>query len=120
MSVLKSFIAMLRPAKRAVRDVGAAEAKRMQDAGALVLDVREKFEYDRGHVPGAKLVPLGDVDALAGDLPKDRPIVVHCALGTRSRKAASTLAEKGYDVVHIGGGFSEWKSAGLPVEREAK
>lgn len=118
MPVLRSLLAFLRPAKRAVRDVGAAEAKRMQEAGALVLDVREKFEWDRGHVPGAKLVPLGDVERLAGELPKDRPIVVHCALGSRSRKAAATLAEKGYDVVHIGGGFSEWKREGLPVERE--
>lgn len=84
-------------------------------AGAFVLDVREPAEYIRGHVPGAVLVPLGDVPARRGDLPKDRPVYVICASGNRSLTAAEYLARAGFEAYSVRGGTRSWAGAGHPV-----
>ncbi len=85
--------------------------------GALVIDVREPYEYSSGHVPGARLVPLGTVQAAARDLPGDRPLYVICASGNRSRTAASWLSQMGFDARSVEGGTAAWSTAGLPVVR---
>ena len=86
---------------------------------ALVLDVREPTEYDAGHVLGAKNLPLGSLEARAGELDKHKtkPVIVLCGSeGTRASKAAAMLREKGFaKVVSLSGGFPAWQQAGLPV-----
>lgn len=87
-------------------------------AGALVLDVREPFEYAEGRVAGSLLVPLATVAERAGDFPKDQPVYVVCRSGNRSLVAARTLVEAGYsDVRNVDGGMIAWSAAGLPVQR---
>jgi rhodanese-related sulfurtransferase len=82
---------------------------------AFVLDVREPDEYEQGHVPGAKLMPLATVPVRHGELPRDQTIWVVCASGGRSFSAAAWLAQQGYDVRNVSGGTFEWVAAGLPV-----
>ena len=87
-------------------------------AGALVLDVREPFEYAEGHVEGSILVPLATVAARAGEFPKDQPVYVFCRSGNRSLQAAQTLVAAGYsDVRNVEGGIVAWTAARLPVKR---
>lgn len=94
----------------------------MNDAAAndepTLVDVREPYEYDEGRVPGALSMPLGQVVALAADLPKDQPLYVICRSGNRSLQAAEALVEAGFqDVRNVGGGMIAWQAAGYPVER---
>jgi rhodanese-related sulfurtransferase len=86
--------------------------------GALVLDVREPFEFAEGHVAGSVLVPLGTIAARVGDFPKDAPVYVFCRSGNRSLQAAQTLVDAGYtDVRNVEGGIIAWNNARLPVAR---
>jgi hydroxyacylglutathione hydrolase len=78
-----------------------------------VLDVRNPGEWRAGHLPWASLVPLGDLPDRMSELPKDRPIVVHCQTGSRAAIAASVLLAHGFtDVRVFAGGFSEWQAQG--------
>ena len=83
--------------------------------GATVIDVREPHEYTRGHVPGAKLVPLASLPAHAAGLPGDEPVYLICASGSRSLTAARFLAGRGVDAKSVAGGTSRWLARGLPV-----
>lgn len=116
MSVLSAVRMMLRRAKNPAPDIDAAQAARLRDEGAVVVDVREGFEHARSRIPGALHIPLGDVEKRLAELPTDKPVVVHCALGARSAKAADLMRERGIDAHNLGGGIRAWKSADLPVE----
>jgi rhodanese-related sulfurtransferase len=83
--------------------------------GAVVIDVREPYEYAGGHVPGAKLVPLGSLWAHTAGLPGDEPVYIICATGNRSLTAARLLARRGVDARSVAGGMSRWRARGLPV-----
>ena len=80
--------------------------------GAVVIDVREPWEYRSGHVPGAQLMPLDTVPEQGNQLPKDEPIYVICASGKRSLTAAAWLADMGRAAVSVAGGTSGWVDAG--------
>jgi rhodanese-related sulfurtransferase len=89
--------------------------------GAVVIDVREPFEYAGGHVPGAQLIPLASLPASAAGLPGGEPVYIICATGSRSLAAARFLAGRGFDARSVAGGTSGWLARGLPVacgERE--
>jgi rhodanese-related sulfurtransferase len=85
-------------------------------ADATVIDVREPEEYQAGHVPGARLVPLATVPQHVGDLPTDQPVYVVCASGNRSGRAAEFLAQQGIDARNVDGGTGDWIAAGYDVE----
>jgi molybdopterin/thiamine biosynthesis adenylyltransferase/rhodanese-related sulfurtransferase len=100
---------------RPVREVTAAEAVALARDGYRVIDVREQSEWDAGHVAGATLLPLGEVaqriDAVAPD--RDAPLLLHCAVGGRSARAAARLAEMGYtNVVNMKAPIGQWKEQG--------
>ncbi len=81
------------------------------DSPFLVLDVREAYEYHRGHVPGAVNIPLGEVAARAAELPREVPIVVHCQHGYRSTAALSLLEQAGVTSLrHAYEGFAGWSA----------
>lgn len=103
-----------------VPTITAAELReRMRNDGPTVLDVRSAAEWDSGHVRGARWMPLAALPERLGELPLDRPIIVHCQGGTRSAIAASVLLAAGRrSVVNLAGGFDEWERTGLPVERD--
>ena len=70
-----------------------------------------------GHIHGAKLIPLGDVVARAGELARDRPVVTVCRSGARSAQASVLLKKAGFDnVANLAGGMLRWRAEGHPVE----
>ncbi len=83
--------------------------------GAVVIDVREPWEYEAGHVPGAHLVPLSSLAARVGSWGRSTPLYVICQSGARSARAAALLSEAGFDVRSVRGGTSAWSAAGLPL-----
>jgi rhodanese-related sulfurtransferase len=87
--------------------------------GAVVIDVREPFEYVEGHVPGARLMPLGQLPSRVGDLPRNVAVYVVCASGNRSLSAAGFLAAAGIDAWSVAGGTGAWIRAGRPLVRGA-
>lgn len=90
------------PAANAPRSVSGADAKALVTAGATLLDVRTVDEFQELHLPGAKNVPLHELGGALASLPKDKPVVVYCAVGARSASAAALLAKAGYEVHNLG------------------
>lgn len=91
---------------------------RMQSDSVMLLDVRPGDEFASGHLPGAVHVDVGDLEAQAARLPKDREIVAYCRgpYCVMSYKAVQLLRGRGYLVRRLEDGFPEWKAAGRPVE----
>ena len=83
-----------------------------------VIDVREQWEYDEGHIPGVTLVPMGEIPARMSEIPTDKEVIVTCRSGNRSGQVADFLRQQGYDNVHnMSGGIVAWEAAGLPVDQ---
>ncbi len=83
-----------------------------------VLDVRDKDEFCVGALPGAVNLSLGDDEfpQKSFGLERDRPVLVYCAGGYRSRKAAAILKEQGFrNIQHLHRGYHSWQFAGFPV-----
>ncbi len=83
--------------------------------GAVVLDVRNPDEYEAGHVPGAKLIPLGELGARQDEIPDGDPIYVVCASGGRSLTATKAMVQAGYRALSVVGGTKAWVETGRPV-----
>ncbi len=83
----------------------------------LVLDVRQPEEYRAGHIPGATLIPLGELGQRARELPQNREIICVCASGSRSSSATRQLTAAGFNATNMSGGMHAWAHAGLPVKR---
>ena len=92
---------------------------KIEDKKAVLVDVREKSEWDAGHIAGAILLPISelnagiDVNNLAKKLPKDRIIYTHCVIGKRSLSAADILQKNGYEVRALKAGYKELLEAGF-------
>lgn len=83
-----------------------------------VVDVREPWEYKQGHVPGAILMPLGQLASRLSELDPEHPVAVICASGNRSQSAAALFGQKGFKTVYnVVGGTGAWMRSGLEVER---
>ena len=109
------------------REVGRIErlraehlaARRRQDPSLQILDVRERTEWETGHIPGSVHVPYHDVRAVPEGIDPDRPVAVICSSGQRSVVAASLLRRLGVQpVVHVAdGGVGTWARQGHPIDR---
>ena len=95
--------------------VSPAEAAALVDNGAVLVDVREKAEWQAGHAPKARHIPLGQLPVRSRELPAGRALVTVCRSGARSRRAAALLAGEGREVLNLAGGLHAWARAGLPV-----
>jgi SulP family sulfate permease len=90
-----------------------------QDPNALLFDIREPTEFERGHIPGARLMPLRTVLDRGPDLPKDRPLLLACRSGRRTQRAMHMLQTMGFDDVYgLRGGILAWQAEGFPVSVE--
>ena len=100
-------------ASASYEQISGAEAKALMDSesGYIILDAREQYEYDEGHIPGAILIPYGEIaDRAENELPdKDQLILVYCRSGRRSKIAAEELVKLGYTNVKEFGGIIDWK-----------
>jgi sulfur-carrier protein adenylyltransferase/sulfurtransferase len=95
----------------AIPTMSPRELKRKMDAGEPLelIDVREIFEYEIARIDGAKLIPLGEVAERINQLPRERPIVVHCHSGMRSAEAVRLLQQRGFgNVYNLEGGIDAW------------
>lgn len=116
--LLWSFVGNAVRGIKSVDTTGALQLMNHKDA--LVLDVREKNEYDAGHILNSKLIPLGKLAERAGELEKyrEQPIVVICRSGQRSLSATAALNSKGFtQVYNLDGGIQAWQKANLPLEK---
>jgi molybdopterin/thiamine biosynthesis adenylyltransferase/rhodanese-related sulfurtransferase len=114
---------LLQRTRAEIDEIDGAAGRELLDAGngnhAVFLDVRERDEWDEGHIPGAVHVPRGYLESRVEGLVPDRgaKVVVYCAAGNRSAFATKSLNELGYEnVVNLQGGFTDWKRNGYPTE----
>jgi len=94
--------------------------RRLQSERELVvLDIREPFEWEEGHVAGALHIPMREVPDRAGELPRDRPIALVCRGGPRSSLVGSLLLARGFTrLTNVWGGMTGWMEAGLPLAED--
>lgn len=95
--------------------ISAAEAVRSVSEGALVVDVRRSFEWNRVHIPDAVHMPLEQLPERCLELPEDRLIITFCTGGLRSAGAANLLVENGFEAANMSGGLIHWRTAGGPL-----
>ena len=97
--------------EEAIPTMSAHELKQKMDAREPfeLIDVREGFEYEIARIDGARLIPLGEIAERADELPRDRPIVVHCHSGRRSAEAVRLLQQRGFgNIYNLDGGIDAW------------
>jgi rhodanese-related sulfurtransferase len=99
--------------------LSVAEAKHMmENGGAQVVDVREGWEYQNGHIPGAEHIPVNTVFACRNELSRDRDIIFVCSVAQRSALACEMAAAAGLTrLYNAEGGTEAWINAGYPVEK---
>jgi rhodanese-related sulfurtransferase len=97
--------------------ISPAEARRLLDQGAILVDIREADEHARERVVGAHHLPLSRLDEANLALHDGKPVIFHCRSGARTLGNAARLAQKAGDcrAFVIDGGIDAWKQAGLPV-----
>jgi rhodanese-related sulfurtransferase len=128
-----SLMDFVKAAKSCIQECSADELQAKIDTGEdlLLVDVRESSEHEQGHLPGARLIPRGILEAAADPAyPKhveelanarDRQVVLYCATGGRSAMAAAVLQMMGFkNVISLNGGYAEWAKANKPVTTEAR
>src|SRR5439155_27016470 len=109
---MASYRDLLQTAKSEIEEADAKSAQALLDDGAVLVDVRERDEWEQGRIPGAVHVPRGYLEQRIEQAAPDRsqPVVLYCAAGNRSAFAAKTLADLGYErPVSLVGGYTDWQ-----------
>ncbi len=96
-------------------EIGVDQLAAAVKTGATIVDVREPDEYVAGHVPGAVLIPMGQLPRHAAKLDRSAPVYVVCASGNRSATMTGFLRKAGFNAYSVAGGTSEWTRSGRPV-----
>jgi len=117
---MQRYQELVTEAKSRITEISAPDAQSAHEGKALIIDVREKEEWEESHIPHAHHVSRGmlelEIEEMAPDL--GTPIICHCGGGGRSVLAAESLQRMGYtNVKSMAGGFKAWEAAGLPTER---
>ena len=112
---------LLQAARAEIEEIDATGARRLlaDDDPPVLVDVRERDEWEQGRIGGAVHVPRGHlesrIEAAAPD--RSRPVLLYCAAGNRSVFAAKTLTELGYErAISLAGGYTDWQRSGFPTE----
>lgn len=101
----------LRPAP-GLRSLGEEQFRNEMQSSKdrIVIDVRETGEYTRGHIHGAKNIPLSQLQSRLSEIPQDKELLLYCQSGMRSKNAARILSKSGYSkLAHLTGGISTWR-----------
>ena len=121
MSEHKRFEKLVADAKKNITEISPQDAAaKSQSAGAVIVDVREKDEWEEEHIPNATHLSRGTIELDIEEKVPDRNalIICHCGGGGRSALAAESLQKMGYkNVRSMAGGFKAWKAAGLPTTK---
>jgi rhodanese-related sulfurtransferase len=99
-------------------EVSREEAQKLIEDGAQLVDVRADHEWEVGRIAGAIHLPLDELAQRAGEIDKERPVVLYCRGGNRSSMATAALLDAGYDAAKLSEGIVGWDEAGLPVDPE--
>ncbi len=101
--------------------VGQLHLKMTSAEPLNLVDVREYPEFAAGHLPSARLIPLGEIERRRSEIDRDLPTYVICRTGRRSLEAQAKLFSLGFkEVQNVKGGMVAWQKAGYPVEKEAR
>ena len=114
-------LALTAAAQEHTKDTLDTVKKAVADKTAILIDVREKSEWDKGHLQDARLITLSSLkkDAKAPtDLAKDKPIYLHCASGNRCLQAAEILKKQGYDARPLKDGYKDLVDKGFTKAKE--
>jgi rhodanese-related sulfurtransferase len=91
-------------------------ASRLAEDGALqVIDVREPYEHEAGHIDGTRHIVLGSLSEQAGSIAREHPVVFYCRVGSRSLMAAQAFRAAGYEAYSMEGGLRRWAQEGRPL-----
>lgn len=98
-------------------ELNADQVRSMADArAAQVIDLREQYERDQGHIPDDRYLDMHQVALETDSIGKDRPVIFYCRTGLRSGMAAAAFRSAGWDAYHLRGGLLAWVDAGQPLE----
>jgi len=114
------FEKLVADATKNIREISPEDAAaKMKSGEAVIVDVREKEEWDEEHIPDATHLSRGTIELEIEKFPDlNKTIITHCGGGGRSALAAESLQRMGYkNVRSMAGGFKAWKAAGLPTEK---
>lgn len=99
-----------------IEQISVTDLKALMDAGSpRMIDVREKWEYDGGHVPGAEWIPMSLVPLRKEEFTVDAPVYVLCRTGNRSGQVVMWLAHQGIHSINVHGGTEDWARHGYPI-----
>jgi hydroxyacylglutathione hydrolase/adenylyltransferase/sulfurtransferase len=97
-------------------EVSTAEtARALDEDAAQVIDVREPYEREAGHIAGTRHIALTDLAANAASIDPERPVIFQCRVGSRSLMAAQALRKAGFDAYSMAGGVLRWADEGRPL-----
>ena len=117
-SVVAAWTASGKPLGTIAKTDAASVAVRLAREEVTVIDVRNRTEFEAGHLPGALHIPVGHLEARLAEIPRDKPIIVQCQSGARSAIATSVLQRLGVTTAtDLAGGFTAWEQSGFPVVR---
>jgi len=94
---------------------GAVVALRERDPDVQLIDVREQYERDAGHIAGTRHLPLVQLTQQAEQVARDHPVVFYCRVGSRSMMAAQAFRAAGYEAYSMSGGLARWADEGRPL-----
>ena len=118
--LLLCMLALPASAAAVARNVSPEEAFSLLNnkSEIFLLDVRTPGEYQQVRIEGARLIPIDQLAKRIAELPKDRPVIVYCAVGSRSAQVVNYLARRGYpELYNLYGGIYSWVQKGYPVIR---
>lgn len=96
-------------------EISTAEAVKLLDGDAVLLDVREQHEWDAGHAPQARHLAMSELAGRISEVPADATVICVCHVGSRSAAVSQALIGAGFNAVNLSGGMVAWAAAGLPV-----
>ena len=90
-------------------------AQALETGDATVVDVREQYERDAGHIEGSRHIELERLASQAETIGRDKPVIFQCRLGARSAMAAQAFRAAGHEAYSLAGGIDRWHSEGRPL-----
>lgn len=100
-------------------DLEPKRVNEILEAGeAVLIDVREPYEWEAGRIAGARHIELERLGGKADELPTDTPVIFQCRMGRRSALATQAFRAVGFDAYNMRGGIQAWANEGLPLEPE--